>query len=118
MTYPNLPKAPIVEGLIQFHVRQSQGMNGETTKHFADKLVDRYKIAGELPDFRAQLIFTPHPKDQPPVPPQPVPLRHLGYRLERQDPRFVVHATIGELLVSRLKPYSKWEDLQSEMEQL
>jgi len=118
MTYPNLPKAPIVEGLIQFQVRQSQGMNVETTKHFADKLVDRYRMAGELRDFRAQLVVKQHPKDEISAPPQPIPMRHLGYRLERQDPPFIVHVTVGELLVSRLKPYPKWEDLQSEMEHL
>lgn len=116
MTYPNLPKAPIVEGLIQFQVKQSQGTNVETTKHFADRLVDRYKISGELRDLHAQLVVKQHAKDQPPAPPQPIPLTHRGYRLERQDPLFIVHATIGELLVSRLKPYSTWEDLQSEME--
>jgi len=118
MTYPNLPKAPIVEGLIQFQVKQNQGMSVETTKYFADKLKDRYKIAGELRDLRARLVLKQHPKDQPPAPPQPISLKHLGYRLERQDPVFIVHATVGELMVSRLKPYSNWEDLQFEMEQL
>jgi len=109
MNYPNLRNAPIVEGLIQFQVRPNQATNIESVRAFAEKLSDRYKIVGELRDIRAQLVFS-----REATTPQPIPNTHVGFRLERDNPRFVLHARVGELLISRLKPYDRWDELLAE----
>lgn len=111
--YPNLRNAPIVEGLIQIQVKPHQGVNPNDVRAFADRLKDTYVIAGELRDIRAQLVFTQDLTES-----KPIPAAHVGYRLERESPRFVVHARTTELLVSRLKPYDTWEELLSETQRL
>jgi uncharacterized protein (TIGR04255 family) len=113
MSYPNLRNAPIIEGLIQIQVKPHQGINIEDVRAFAERVKEKYLIVGELRDLRAQFVF-----NQSEATSQPVAAMHVGYRMERNAPHFVVHARTGELLVSRLKPYDRWEELLSETQYL
>jgi uncharacterized protein (TIGR04255 family) len=109
MTYPNLRKAPIVEGLIHMQLKPHQGMSVEDLRAFGERIKENYPMVGELRDVRAQLVLS-----KAEGPSQSVAAAHAGYRMERRTPHFVVHARTTELLVSRLKPYDRWEELLSE----
>jgi len=109
MTYPNLRKAPIVEGLIHMQLKPRQGMSVADLRAFGERIKEHYSIVGELRDVRAQLVL-----NQTEGTSQSVAAALVGYRMERKSPHFVVHARTNELLVSRLRPYDKWEELIAE----
>jgi len=113
MTYPNLRNAPIVEGLIHIRVKPHQGINIEDIRAFAGKIQESYPVAGELRNLEAQFLFNQREASS-----QPVANSLVGLRLERQSPHFIVHARTSEFLVSRLRPYDRWEELQAEGKRL
>jgi len=108
MTFPHLPKAPIVEGLIHVRCKAGQGISLEDVLKFGERIRSLYPTVKPLQHFEADLQIGADSK-----PTQSVRTSHIGYRFERTDPPFVVHAQIGELLVSRLRPYDTWENLFS-----
>lgn len=109
MTFPHLPRAPIVEGLIDIQTRPAPGIAVSDLVRFGEKIRSSYPTTKDIREFHAQLAVAP---DQ--TPSQSVIANHVGYRHERQEPPFVVHVRPNELLVSRLKPYDRWESLLGE----
>jgi len=109
MNHPNLPRAPIVEGLVQMLFKPRQGAHMGDLKAFAERMRQRYPTCKDLREVRGQFTVTAVGDGA-----QSIASEVVGYRLERQEPNFVVHAKIGELLVSRLKQYKDWEELISE----
>jgi uncharacterized protein (TIGR04255 family) len=109
MTFPHLPNAPIVEGLIHLRTKPRKGLSLEDLQVFGDKIQSNYPTAKPLQHFEAGLQIGP---DSKPI--QSLRSSQVGYRFERATPPFVIHAQIDELLISRLRPYDTWENLFSE----
>lgn len=113
MTFPQLSRAPIVEGLIDIQARPRQGMSLEDLAQFGERIKSSYPTVKDLREFQTQVFVG---QDNTPSP--TVAASNVGYRFERQSPPFVVHARIEELLVSRLRPYDTWEQLLAEAKSL
>jgi len=109
MSFPFLPRAPIIEGLINIQVKPRPGLTLQDLSKFGERLKASYPTTKELRDVQAQLMLGPNHASS-----QSVAATHVGFRYERQTPPFVVHARLNELLVSRLRPYETWEKLQAE----
>lgn len=108
MTYPNLAKAPIIEGLIDIQVKQPPRLSLADLGKFVEAVKPNYSVVKNLSHIHA------HVKGEV----ETIGREHVGFRLERQDPPFVIHARLNELLVSRLRPYDRWENLASEARRL
>jgi uncharacterized protein (TIGR04255 family) len=109
MTFPHLPRAPIVEGLINLRTKPRKDVSLEDLRAFGERIRSDYPTAKPLQHFEAGLQIGPDNK-----PTQSLRSSQVGYRFERTTLPFVIHAQIDELLVSRLRPYDTWENLFSE----
>ena len=113
MGYPHLPKAPIVEGLIDIHVKQRPELSLDDLAPFTEALRSSYPDVKDLREIHAQFVVSDDPKALPSNSgPKEIP--RVGHRFERPSPHFVVHARRSELLVSKLRPYDSWETLAAE----
>lgn len=113
MTFPILPRAPIVEGLIDIQAKPRQGISLNDLVAFGDRIKSSYPTVKDLREIKAQI-----PIGQDSTVSPAVAATLVGYRFERQSPPFVVHARVEELLVSRLKPYDTWDNLLAEAKSL
>lgn len=113
MDFPHLPKAPIVEGLIAIQTRLGSEISVSQLVQLAEKIKPSYPTVKELREFQAQVAVAPAQATAQSFAPT-----HVGYRYERATPPFVVHVRPNELLVSRLRPYDRWENLISETKSL
>lgn len=108
-SYPHLSKAPIVEGLIDLQVRPRSDQTLADLARLRDDLIDRYPESKDLRTVRADVQFTETKGTS-----QSVATEQTGYRIERKDKPFVLLARRTGLTVSRLRPYTRWEELQAE----
>ena len=113
MNYPNLSKAPIVEGLIDIQVRQRPEFTFEKLTTFVDRYKGTYPSVKEAQHFQAAIKL-----ESGKSPSQEVQSTKAGFRLERQSPPFVVLARVNGITISRLAPYDTWEDLSQEAGEL
>jgi|SRR3990172_5592179 len=113
MNYPNLSKAPIVEGLIDIQVKQRPEFTSEKLTPFIDHYKGTYPTVKEAHHFQAAIKL-----ELGKTPSQQVESVKTGFRLEKQSPPFVVLARINGITVSRLTPYDRWEELSQEARQL
>lgn len=109
MTFPYLPRAPITEGLIDIQTKPRSEIAVSDLVRFGERIRSSYPSTKDIREFQAH--FAVGPKQSPS---QSVIANHVGYRYERQEPPFVVHVRLNELLVSRLRPYDRWESLLAE----
>lgn len=113
MDFPNLPKAPIIEGLIAIQTKVGSDVAVSQLVQFGERIKSSYPTVKELREFQAHVAVAPNQATAQSFAPS-----HVGYRYEKPSPPFVVHARPNELLVSRLKPYDRWENLLSETRSL
>lgn len=78
-----------------------------------EKIKSSYPTQKELREFQAHVAVAPHQARSQSFAPA-----HVGYRYEKPNPPFVAHVRPNELLVSRLKPYDRWENLLAEAQWL
>lgn len=112
MPFPNLSKAPIIEGLISLHGKVSTDVTLKDLARLTDHIGASYPVHKDLQEIRAEFRVGPSAQSH---------AAHtvvVGYRYERQSPRFVVQAKVGELLISRLSPYNDWNELFTEAKSL
>jgi uncharacterized protein (TIGR04255 family) len=109
MAFPHLPRAPIVEAVIQLNVRPSPKADLERLGLYKSALTQTYPQQKELRQVHAELQM----KDSE-VAQRVVSSNVLGFRLERTQPANVVIARLDRLVVSKLTPYDTWEDLIGE----
>lgn len=107
--FPHLAKAPIIEGLIAIHAKLDADLPVSHLTEFSEKVKSHYPTVKELREFQAHLAVAPNQATAQSFAPM-----HVGFRYEKREPPFVVHVRPTELLVSRLKPYDRWESLISE----
>jgi uncharacterized protein (TIGR04255 family) len=107
--YPNLSKAPIIEGLLNIQVKARPDLTLKEIANLRDALNDRYPESKDLRTIIAGVRVSADRAGS-----QSVTTELVGYRLERKDKPFVLLLANNGLTVSRLKPYDKWEDLVAE----
>lgn len=107
MPFPCLANAPIVEGLVNIQVRPLIDPAGPALGKMRDRMRDSYPGGTDLNQTEVNVGSSEAP--QPAI----ISTR-VGYRLERQAPPFVLLVQQNGLTVSRLAPYSTWEDLVAE----
>jgi uncharacterized protein (TIGR04255 family) len=109
MPFPHLPRAPIVEGVVQFHVKPSSKANLERLAEYKTALKETYPVQKDIRLMHAEIQMKGTEVAQ-----RVISSNVLGYRLERTQPAFVVIARLDSLAVSKLAPYETWEKLIEE----
>lgn len=112
--WPNLTKAPIVEGLIDIRVEPSANLTFAGLKAACDELAAEFPSRQDLHMFVAQLNFAPKPNattlttgDTP-----------GGIILRSTDQKWVVQFRLDGFTVSRLQPYGTWGELKDKASEL
>lgn len=112
--YPNLPKAPIVEALIDFRVSGVSESAIERLLALRSEVSAKYPKWQEVHQMEARIPFE-IPKDDRSI----VRDRQLiGYRLTSADGKYVAMMTMERFTVSRLQPYERWESIRDEARRL
>ena len=109
MAYPRLKRAPIVEGLLHFQVKSRPDISIEDVARFTSAVKQQYPIQKDLRTFQAAFKM-----DEGEMSSKTIASEHIGYRLERSQPPFVLIAQRSEIGISRLAPYETWEQLIAE----
>jgi len=109
MTFPHLNKAPIVEGLVHLKVKSRPDISMEDVARFASAVRQKYPTQKDFRTFQAAFKL-----GEGEMSPKAVASEHIGYRLERSQPPFVLLVQRGEIGISRLAPYETWEQLIAE----
>lgn len=106
-TWPNLPRAPIVEGLIDLRVERLQIAALDILKGCADELAADFPAREELRHFMGQFSFSPEGASsfaaQSPAP--------MGLILRSADGKWVAQFRLDGFTLSRLEPYTSWDEL-------
>jgi uncharacterized protein (TIGR04255 family) len=105
--HPNLPRAPIVEALIDFRVEADPTLVVEDLEKVRDALgVDAYPEAHKQRTVNATLQLEAEAE------PVSVSSRdHIGFAFRSVDQLHVVQVQRGGFSFSRLAPYTNWDDL-------
>ena len=109
MVCPRLKKAPIVEGLLHFKVKSRPDVSMEDVARFTSAVKEQYPTSKDLRHIQATVNM-----DEGEMPSKKIASEHIGYRLERSQPPFVLMVQRGEIGISRLAPYETWEQLIAE----
>lgn len=105
----HLSRAPIEEALIDFRVRAPEGLSSTGLLPLAEQVVDRYPIKEELRSFTTTLQL----QQGVTTPPQTAE-RATGWVLRSPDRLCVVQASIQGFTFSRLRPYTRWDEVWAE----
>ncbi len=108
MPFPTLRAAPIVEGLINIQTKPRAGFSVDDLNAFGACIKDSYPTVRKLTEIAGEIRLREEGATQA------IATSVVGFRYEREAPRFVIHAHPGELLVSRLRPYDEWTNLYAE----
>lgn len=113
-TWPNLSKAPIVEGLIDIRVERSTSATFDAMKAACDELAADFPSRHDMHMFVAQVNLSPNPSsstlttgDTP-----------GGLILRSADEKWVVQFRLDGFTVSRLHPYGTWNELKAKASDL
>ncbi len=109
----HLDKAPITEALIDLRVQLRDNYPVENLKELHESLRDQYPTVGEARRFQTSIEV----KEGKDVDHRTVS-QMVGYRFDSSDKLYVLQAHTDGFTVSRLKPYSTWEDLFGETKKL
>lgn len=106
--WPYLSKAPIVEGLIDLRIDGASGLTLGSLKSACDELAAEFPLREEMHSFSGQISFAP--KSGPSL-----SLRspeHMGFVIKSVDQKWVAQFRLDGFTISRLQPYSTWDDLE------
>ena len=109
----HLTKAPLVEALIDLRVQLQTPFDISRLDAIHDKIIDSYPTKAVLKKFSGRIDFT----DEGASPKMDLAELH-GYRYTSSDKTFVFQARADGFTLSRLRPYSFWEDLVEEAKRL
>lgn len=108
-SWPHLSKAPVVEGLIDIRVERSPAVTLDVLKVACDELAAHFPSREELRTFTGELSFSPDSgpsfSAQAPAP--------IGLILRSADQKWVAQFRLDGFTLSRLQPYTSWEDLKT-----
>lgn len=105
--FPHLSKAPIVEGVLDFRVSQRPDFKVETLKLAEAKLPEGYRLIKPQKGYAGHIFFGPDAAPQQAV----HDLGITGYVLHSADDRYVAQFRRDGVSLSRLAPYTSWEDV-------
>jgi uncharacterized protein (TIGR04255 family) len=101
-TYVN---APVTEALIDIRVERRPDIMADELKSVHASLRDTYPATHEMSEGMSELKADSTTSST---------MRHVGYRLSGNDMHYVLQAQLHGLTISKLAPYTKWEDLLGE----
>ncbi|MGH7149661.1 MAG: TIGR04255 family protein [Planctomycetota bacterium] len=110
MKFPFLPRAPIVEALIDLRVEAPQGAEVRRLGDLGERIAARYPAREERKGRRVQVDLGP---DRASLVREDEPALH-GYAFRSGDGRQVVQVSSEGFTVNRLKPYLGWDPLREE----
>lgn len=113
LQFAKLSRAPIVEGLIDFRLRPLEPTSLEQLSQLEAQLHGTYATKKEIRTFEAAINIGAEAGQQVISSEQ-----LIGYRYESNETPFVFQARIDGFTVSRLAPYTGWEDLLAETKRL
>ena len=105
-TWSKLTNPPIVEGLIDLHLKGPVQVEMDALKAMADRYAGEYPSREPLSHWTAQIHITPEAQPTSTTTQEP-----SGWRLRSVNDKWVVQLRRDALTVSRLEPYKAWEDL-------
>lgn len=112
--WPHLSKAPIVEGLIDIRVERSIALTLDVLKATCDELAADFPAREELRTFTGQFSFSqeggPCFSASAPAP--------VGLILRSADQKWVAQFRMDGFTLSRLKPYTSWDELKARATEL
>jgi uncharacterized protein (TIGR04255 family) len=107
--WPTLSRAPIVEGLIDVRVTRTPGLTMDALMSFADDMADEFPSRGERRRWMGQVELSPTKNatistttDEPD-----------GVVLRSADEKWVAQFQLEGFTLSRLAPYTSWDELRS-----
>lgn len=112
--WPHLPKAPIVEALIDFQVRLPAETTLEVLSEYHAEVKDRYPERRTRSSWSGKIAFPA--EGRPSV--EAYEAAPDGYQFRSADDRQVVQARLDGFTFSRLRPYETWEHLRDEAREL
>lgn len=109
---PILPRAPIIEALLDVEVRLPPRVGSEVFEAYAEALKTRYPQKSIRQEWVAEFRFEANAGEHAGVPArQP---RQIGFLLRSPDNLQVVQCRVDGFSFSRLSPYITWEQMTSE----
>lgn len=98
--------APIVEAILEVSIFRTQPV---ATEELSSLIIDKHKYPKrvELHEASGQITVGPAFSTS-------ATTRPIGYQFGRSDEKVVVHGKIDGLAISRLAPYTTWEDVFAE----
>src|SRR5213592_3830997 len=108
--FPHLPKAPIVEAVIDIRARSEAAWEEPAVRSQAEEKLEGYAF------LDSQRMIEHQVKMEMGKPPEQI-LRELGWRglrFKSEDDRHICQFNRDGFVFSRLRPYEDWEQLQSE----
>lgn len=111
--FPKLNRAPIVEGLIDLRLRPQQPITLEQLSQIDAQIITEYPSKKDIRAIQAAIQIGAE-AGQHIISSEQV----IGYRYESKENSFVFQARIDGFTVSRLAPYSNWEELLDETKRL
>ncbi len=106
-TWPHLSRAPVVEGLIDIRIERSPAVTLDVLKAASDELAADFPSREELRTFSGQFSFSaeggPSVSANAPAP--------IGVMLRSADQKWVAQFRLDGFTLSRLQPYTSWDEL-------
>ena len=112
--WPHLSKAPIVEGLIDIRVERSTDVTVELLKKAGDELASEFPSRQERQMWMGQIRLTPDAAASISTSSGGPD----GVILQSTDKKMVAQFQIDGFTLSRLHPYTSWDDLRSKASEL
>lgn len=104
--YPHLNNAPVVEAVIELRTRLAKPVGPAEFNAFRDRLQPRYQKAQHIQMVKADFrLETDAPKGDE------MSRQIVGVRLDDTAGQWAIQGKSDGLTVSRLAPYSSWDDL-------
>jgi uncharacterized protein (TIGR04255 family) len=107
--WTHLSKAPIVEGLIDLRIDRSPALTLDALKAACDELAPQFPSKEELRAFSGQITFSPESGTNVSA---KAPAS-FGFKLTSTDQKWVAQFRLDGFTLSRLQPYTSWEELKS-----
>lgn len=108
-TWPQLSRAPIVEGLIDVRVEPAAGMTFELLQSAADELAEEFPARQVRRRFQAEFVVS---ETQPAAVSANLDAPD-GIVLRSADQKWVAQFRLDGFSLSRLEPYTSWKELRS-----
>lgn len=112
--YEHLNNAPITEAVVDFRVRHAADLHFDKLEQVKQLLNDEYPESNMIRSGYFEFGF----KEGQPIVVPPGEETILGYKLTSSDKTQVVQFRTNGFTFSRLKPYTRWEEILEEAKRL